>query len=418
MSDEVKRQGRERAGGLRPWRVTLYGPPGRRRGRYRIRYRTPDGVWTTRGASNRRDADEVFDEVERDLDRAEDGITAVSNATVADLVTRYLNRRAEQVALERITDQTFGNDGFVANLRILPVLGRVPVRSWTPALSQQVIDTAQRAGYKDLTGVRKVLSALAKEARRAPAMLPLGMDPMQDVSVRRSSQSQTGPYVAPSERPSSPEVDALVRAAEKLALTTKNRLIPLMVELSARTGIRYGELVGLRPMDLTDEGRTIMLTEAITEHAGKQRRGPTKNRRARRVPVPASLVPALWAQALTVTARKVTNGVWPDGGHDGLLFVGPRGGPWRRNTWHRSVWQKVCVEAGLAEIRDGKPPAPRYRYHSLRHHAAVWLHDTVGVPWVDVSRILGHHSVAFTLSVYVSPGSDSEATVRDLLAGY
>jgi integrase len=60
-------------------------------------------------------------------------------------------------------------------------------------------------------------------------------------------------------------------------------------------------------------------------------------------------------------------------------------------------------------MRGGAPALP---WRNLRHHAATWLHNTAGLPWEEVSNILGHHSVAFTLETYVRRGSDSDAETR------
>ena len=38
-----------------------------------------------------------------------------------------------------------------------------------------------------------------------------------------------------------------------------------------------------------------------------------------------------------------------------------------------------------------------------------------GPAWEEVSHILGHHSVAFTLAIYVRRGVDSEADIRSRL---
>lgn len=56
--------------------------------------------------------------------------------------------------------------------------------------------------------------------------------------------------------------------------------------------------------------------------------------------------------------------------------------------------------------RGGKPLIP---YRNLRHHAAWWMREIAGFDWADVSRYLGHHSVAFTLARYIRPGADTDA---------
>lgn len=65
------------------------------------------------------------------------------------------------------------------------------------------------------------------------------------------------------------------------------------------------------------------------------------------------------------------------------------------------------------KTQKGRPVIP---WRNLRHHAATWLHEVAGFEWVDVSRTLGHASVAFTQARYVRPSSDAEIRNRAALA--
>lgn len=115
---------------------------------------------------------------------------------------------------------------------------------------------------------------------------------------------------------------------------------------------------------------------------------------------------------------------WAGGGPEGLLFPGPAGGPWSRTTWRKGVfipaaraagWEMVNeTETARGLVRGGKARMP---WRNLRHHAATWHHDA-GLPWEEVSHILGHHNVAFTIATYVRRGADTENEVRARLAKF
>jgi integrase len=79
-------------------------------------------------------------------------------------------------------------------------------------------------------------------------------------------------------------------------------------------------------------------------------------------------------------------------------------------------WETVEVRHAT-QSQSGLVPErrPRHTNYSLRHHAAVWMHEVAGFDWTDVSRALGHHSVAFTYAVYVRSGADADERNRGRL---
>jgi hypothetical protein len=47
----------------------------------------------------------------------------------------------------------------------------------------------------------------------------------------------------------------------------------------------------------------------------------------------------------------------------------------------------------------------------------MWMSTVAGLEWVDISRYLGHHSVAFTLSRYLRPADGADKRNRKRLEG-
>jgi integrase len=92
-----------------------------------------------------------------------------------------------------------------------------------------------------------------------------------------------------------------------------------------------------------------------------------------------------------------------------LVFTTSVGGPLdSSNVTH--TFQRHLMDAGL----------PRKRFHDLRHTCASLLLASDESPLV-VSRMLGHHSVAFTLDTYghLMPGQGEAVADRmeELLGG-
>ena len=86
-----------------------------------------------------------------------------------------------------------------------------------------------------------------------------------------------------------------------------------------------------------------------------------------------------------------------------FLFTGPRGGPLRH---HSNFYGKVWIPAVRKAQAAGLEKSPRI--HDLRHSFVSWS-LAEGVPMHEVSRRVGHQSVAITDARYahLDPGTDA-----------
>jgi integrase len=147
----------------------------------------------------------------------------------------------------------------------------------------------------------------------------------------------------------------------------------LLVEVAFSTGMRYGELMGLRPSDIVmtgsvatiKAGRSVMIE--VSGRATHRDYGKTKNA-SRDVTVSADL------------GRRMI-----DGAHDGWIFRAQRGGYLARSNF-RLHWKRACKAAGV----------PALRVHDARHSPASWLANNPAVPLANVRDRLGHGSLAVT----------------------
>ena len=192
-----------------------------------------------------------------------------------------------------------------------------------------------------------------------------------------------------------------------LTAISLERLAPAYV-LAAHTGMRRGEVLGLRWTDLDTVRKRLSVRQAITTVAYELRISDVKTGTARRTidlddPVLARLTAWRKRQA---EERLLVGPAYQD--HD-LVFARPDGKPVHPEYLSRT-FDRVLRAAGLRVIR----------FHDLRHtHATLLL--KAGVPVKVVSERLGHASPGFTLNVYqhVLPGMQAAAAVTfsRLLAG-
>ncbi|EKT77399.1 LigA [Rhodococcus opacus M213] len=153
----------------------------------------------------------------------------------------------------------------------------------------------------------------------------------------------------------------------------------LIVRLLAATGLRFGELAGLRVecIDLESTPARLHVVEAVVEVEGKLIIGEPKTHQARWVPFRSSLVPLLRAQ---MDAKAPTD----------HLFAASSGGPLRLRNWSRRSFTPAATLAGVSEDAT---------VHWLRHSAATHALES-GKNHVEVQQILGHAAPSITLDVY------------------
>ena len=296
---------------------------------------------------------------------------------------------------------------------IAPTCGSLTVLDWgsTDEHCLRVLAAARKAGRADATvqNIGALLRLLVSTAW-ARKMLPTTTDPMRGVEyvAGRKADDEAAVYVPPSARPTTEMVRALAEAFDARGAEDGRSWLGLMVRVAAFGGLRLGELTALRVSSYDAERNALVVSEAWghSKAAGAKRQTP-KNGRRRTVLLPGSVADAMAKRVAEVEA---------DQGTDGLLFPGPKGAthPFTEGELRR-VFERAARAAGWACEPDGRTPKGQVRkgrpvipWRNLRHHAAVWLHETAGYDWADVSRNLGHHSVAFTQARYVRPSADAE----------
>jgi integrase len=153
------------------------------------------------------------------------------------------------------------------------------------------------------------------------------------------------------------------------------------------TGMRRGELLGLRWEDLDLDVPQLRVAAALSSAGGQLRLKGTKTRRVRTLHLDPDT-----AEVLARQPRR-TPAPYP------LVFTRPDGSPWRpevvTDRWRRQ-WPRLEL--------------PSITLHGTRHtHASLLLQ--AGVPIKVVSERLGHSKVAMTLDVYahVLPAADRAA---------
>jgi integrase len=144
--------------------------------------------------------------------------------------------------------------------------------------------------------------------------------------------------------------------------------------LAAETGLRAGELAGLRLIDI--DGERLTVNQSVWH--GKEQAPKTDNA-IRTLALSPQLIELLWEQIARQKAK----------GHS-FLFSVSTGSPWDMNVIRRRKMRKLLTSLGIAKAG----------FHAFRHFN-VSLMDAVCTPLKVIQERAGHALTgSFTLDVY------------------
>ena len=167
-----------------------------------------------------------------------------------------------------------------------------------------------------------------------------------------------------------------------------SRIQPLIM-VPASTGLRRGEVLGLRWVDVDLDTSMMRVSGSLSRTTAGLSRKSTKTGRDRSVALPPVAVKTFKAQrAMQAAERLAAGSAWIDSGH---VFRSPEGTAMEP----RNVSRAYADLAMKAKIEDKG-------MHAVRHYAATaWLSS--GAATVrDIADLLGHSSPVVTLEIYAS----------------
>ncbi len=338
--------------------VTPYDTAGGRR--YRVRYRKPDRKQTDkRGFRTKRDAELFLASVEVAKHTGRYIDPSRTRVTIGDWMTQWVATRTD------LRRSTFDRLEGVVRLHIIPKLGPLALSDLSRLEAQQW--ASKLSATQSPGSVRKIVNVLSAGLQLAVDDGRLPANPASRLKMPRQTKRHkkflTHQQVA--------ELAAAVDAKPS------GEGYGLLVLVLAYTGLRWGELAGLRVRDLDFVRGRLDVQSTMIEVDGYMEESSPKDYEERSIPVPEFILEQL---SIHVEDKLPSEHV----------FVSSKSGSVLRNrTFRRGWFNDAAEEIGI----------PGLTPHEMRHTCAS-LAVSAGANVKALQRMLGHSSAKETLDTY------------------
>ncbi len=328
---------------------------------------------------------EAIKEVQRaNLAKDQGTLMMTEDQTVSAFLTSWLH----ETARPNVRERTYERYRELIELHILPTLGQVKLRKITPQQLQRLYNQKLEEGYAPQTvkHIHRVFHRALRDAVRWQLVARNICDVVDAPRVPRREMQAL----------SSEQAQQFLEAAHGDPLEA-------LYVLALTTGMRQGELLGLRWEDLDLVRGTVQVRRTIVRlpRKGFVVSEPKTPKSRRKIHLTQLAVEALTHHRLRQhEARLAVGPAWDE---QGWVFCNTVGRPIEVGNMIRRSFRLILMKAGL----------PMMTFHQLRHSAASLL-LAMGVHPKIVQELLGHATVSITLDLYshTLPSLQEEAVGR------
>ena len=263
--------------------------------------------------------------------------------------------------------------GYIDN-HIKPNIGKVPLEKLTPLELQKFYKKLLEQGRAGRLESRHQAKGLSpKTVRNIHQIISSAMNLAREQKLITANPAEG---CAPPRLEHKEMKTLLVEQLQSFRREAKDSGVFELYYLELATGLRRGELLGLKWEDIDLERGDLRVRRQIARINGEVVEAPLKTKNAyRTLPLAEDTIGILEAQR-----KKTGSSPW--------VFPSPTGGPISPDSVLHML-HRVLKRAGL----------PRVRFHDLRHTFATLALQN-GVDVKTVSGMLGHFSAGFTLDTY------------------
>jgi integrase len=292
---------------------------------------------------------------------------------------------------QRVKQTTLAAVGYHVNAYIVPRLGKVAIGDLDADILESFYLDLLESGSKkgealNPKTVRNIAGTLHKALEDAVRSRKIPNNPSTYAELPRWEKPELSHW-------EESDLLAFLEHCEQ----SNDPLFPVWL-LALSTGMRRGEILGLRWGDIDlDNGSLVITRTRLVSTKGVLESTPKSKTSNRIVSLDPDLVVTLRSLYREQIKARLELGAWQAGD---LVATDLDGKPCHPLTFSRR-WRRACEAAGV----------PVIRLHDSRHTAAVTMIRN-GVPMAVVSGRLGHANVATTMNNYwhFSESADREAS--------
>ena len=269
------------------------------------------------------------------------------------------------------------------------IIGKKLLSEVKPIHCQKIFSDMAEQGYKTTTiyQTRITLYNMLEFAKENDVIL--------SNPCKKSVKSDMG-------KPSEKKVALTIDEQRKFLMAATGQSYENQYKFMLQTGLRTGELVGLKWDDIDFGKRTVTISRTMEYRykVGEWRAGPPKSKSGyRTIPLTDEAIRILKDQKEKNSKIKVINIEWRD-----QVFLSRKGEPVKNSTYDTALF-KICDKA---EIR-------KFSMHILRHTFATRCIEAGMIP-KTLQKILGHSNIGITMNLYVDATEEEKTKEMDLVA--
>ncbi|MDQ0417568.1 integrase [Croceifilum oryzae] len=321
---------------------------------------------TRRGFKTRKEAEEACNQI----------IHQVSKGTYVEptkcTLGTYLLDWIESTAKQRVRLKTYDSYKYIIDNKLIPELGNIPLDKLTPMHIQNFYAKKSAEGLS-AEYVKHMHVILSSSLDQAVSWKLIRSNPVKITSPPKISHKEQKTWS--------------IEEAKIFLTHTEQHPLHIAYLLAIYTGMRMGEILGLRWEDCDLENKMIRIRQGLScTSEGTIFEDPKSKASRRAIAITENIVDALEKRQREQKRNK--NWLGQAYKENNLVVCTKKGTPIGPSNLRRHFWSTI-EKAGV----------PRIRFHDTRHtHATIML--TLGEHPKVVSERLGHSKTSITLDVY------------------
>ncbi|PEJ37519.1 site-specific integrase [Peribacillus butanolivorans] len=336
-----------------------------------------------RGFESKQDANDEMIRLKAEI--LENEFLDLTHMTYGKYMEEWLQERKS-----RLQASTFEIHSIYYRNVIKPRLSLLKLQQITPMQIQKfVTDLVNNTSYSEHT-VHLIFRIVSASLKKAKILKLIKDNPTTGITLPKIKRTELNVW-------SLEQVNFFIREAKNIKRLTRCHIGFL---LSIFTGMRQGEILGLRWKDIDFKAQLIFVRQTLTQNT-EIKAGAKNEASVRSIYIPSKLLDELRIQRKLIIEEKLLLG---SSYHDFDLVICTKSGKPMIPRNFRKEFYNLTEKIGL----------PKIRFHDLRHtHATILIQQNVNVKLI--SERLGHADIETTLNTYSHVLPDMQKSVSDKL---